>query len=705
MNQIQPLKAWQIEQLPEFETFKGSVIVDVKDEDGNVTGKKLDLRNASANQLAQLLIYHFDVTTRNGRPYAYDNGRQILIDKTDRVTNYIDQIKSAYRVTKRISEKVTVATIMAILSDTITIDGVNKEIPHSFSSAPVPFVKWDGTPRAFYLLDNFFELNTREFDLDIDDETLKNQHRAGFMIWMMQHVAVIKGLREETNGLIGYSLIPILQSRAKEIGKTSFLTMLTNPFTKASIKPLSLLADSINLGREAQRSQHLIYDDIRATELAKLNNDVKREGTNQSYAFNQKYEPVIDVDRTTLYSATSNDSASEFANGKHESERRTLLLALLPKENPVDFMDFPFEQVWAELAVIVDSMPNDKLREVLRWGEDMTIQQRADSDDIVLDFIYELANDMYVDNPVTTEPMRGIDVMENSDVIETKKTGISSLMPDRERSDDMSFQFQIKRGEKSGHIIHSVTIEQIRRRAQGNKPVLDALHVSPKSSADGYEFDTTEFDRRIRPKIKEFSILTGQMEYVRHRTKISKRIRTFDVDCNEPLEYSDNHNENFNVEKINKLKDLFDKYSQDSKNDIERSIEEKKAFDVNSDSLDLNKLDNRLVVIRTNRYQNTFKETAFDELTDGTRQYYFWLTHKNAEYVSESLEKFNRTLGVAPKVGEYTTIQTTGSLDNITYSSNLWETKANTDICELLKCVRQTELREIEFKNEQSGKN
>lgn len=600
---ITPLLPDEARRLPQFKYMIGNVIKQQRDTDTDTTSYRWQLKNPTADVLATLIDFHFPITVQDNNVslYDYSLGKSVDVLNSDTINAYLAFIKDAYKFSG--GAKVSRDDLRTI---------------HTFSSKHTQFATWDGQKRAFTILDEFFELDPNAIVTDLKDKTIANQMRLVFVTWAMQHVARLKGMGTLATGDIQYSLFPIILSNDKEIGKSSFLNHLLGTLGSKGETNLDTLLNPIQRGRLFSHHQALILNELSPFEVLKNIEKIKELATLDGYTVDEKFEKAVDLTRETALIATSNRPASDFS--QHQSERRIQLITILRKDKPTQFEDYPFEQFWAELAWLVDSMPKRELKKQLRWGTQHTIQPDADDDNSLFEFMRQVGN---------------------------------------------------KYMTQSSEFVHVVTDGRLIGRecfideVKTNRGVLDALGLNPQldAKAGTYTFSDTKFMRRLRPYLIEFSRKTGQL--VERNTK-GKRGFLITEPVTTVVESKEEVDTGSLTDKWQTLGALYD--NPDTRSGLHRQIADlpiwNGGFKLDETSPDANGLytmnmlgmQYHLVVVE--QKDISAPEYTPSEDIDDTTRLYFWLSDDNTQRLIANGSFDMASSGITIINGNATTLNT-----------------------------------------------
>lgn len=576
-TELIPITAEDAVRLPMFKALTGNAIKVISKDDGN--SYKWQLKGANIDVQVALLNYHFPITVRDNNVFFYDDVQHADVEVTgaETINAYLGQIKSAYNFTG--GAKVSKDDLRNI---------------YTLSSKHAQFAVWDGQPRAFKILDEFFTLDTGSVAFESNEEAVKSQMRLAFMVWALQHVARLKGMGTLKTGDIQYSLFPILLSMDKEIGKSSFLNHLLNTVGSTGETNLEMLLNPIQRGRLFSQHQALILNELSPFEVAKNIEKIKELATLNAYTVDEKFEKAVDLLRETAIVATSNRPIGDFS--QHQTERRIQLITILRKQEPTDFEDYPFEQFWAELSWLTDTMPKKDLKNALRWGTEHTIQPDGDDDSGIFDFIKKIVNDAMTVN--LTQP-------ENKNIIKVN----------------------------NGRMILR---EQFSEKAKRNKGVLDSLGLKPQvdGMTGNYIFSEMTFMRRMRSYLAQFLTKTGQLKEI--RTNSQRGFLVTDV-VNQVVKAK----EDLNLTSLSaKQKALHDVYNTtDQRTGLHRYIADLPVWNKNEPLdetlatavVDISRFNGHMIVYEMTGLNLPIDvPTEVDEETGVTRAY-FWLSDDNVD--------------------------------------------------------------------------
>jgi Predicted ATPase len=451
-NSVTPIKASVAKKLPQFHSLIGSAL---KINDDAVSWK---LSRSSSDIQAKLFNFHYPILRNNNLLYLYDPrmNKEVEIDNIGVINSRLDNIKNAYQFSG--SAKVDKD---ALLSSKLP------SIKHS------RFAPYNGKYQALHILDEFFQLDASTMMVDADEEDMKNQMRLAFLIWGLQHVARLKGMGDNQKGDVAYSLVPILISTYKGIGKSSFLNHLLSTLGSVAETDLDTVLNPTHQGRLFAHHTSLILNELSPFAVTKNIEAIKQLATSDIYTVDEKFEKAVDLRRETALIATSNRPAGDFA--QYQSERRLQLITILPKQNPTAFEDSQerFEQFWAELDYITDALTPREVKALTNWGTNLTLQPEEDGENTIFDFL-RTSIKTAIDN-IKTEP----------DVTYKEKLN----------------EYQVK---------PNFLVEQ----AMHNRNVLESLGIKTvvDNATGGYQFSEATFNKRMLSKIEEFYQVTKQLK-------------------------------------------------------------------------------------------------------------------------------------------------------------------------------------------------
>lgn len=611
-NTVTPLSAKVASQLPQFASFLGSAL---KISDESVAWK---LSRSSSDVQAKLFNYHYPVLRNNNLLYVYDvnQGKDVEIDNIGVINSRLDNIKNAYKFTG--SAKVD--------KDTLASSKL-PSIKHS------RFAPYTGEYQAFYILDEFFQLDATTMMVDADEEDMKNQMRLAFMIWGLQHVARLKGMGDNQKGDVAYSLIPILISTYKNIGKSSFLNHLLSALGSVAETDLDTVLNPTQQGRLFAHHTSLILNELSPFAVAKHIEAIKQLATSDIYTVDEKFEHAVDLRRETALIGTTNRPAGDFA--QHQSERRLQLITILPKDKPTAFEDSRerFEQFWAELDYISDTLTPRQVKSLTNWGTNVTLQPEEDGANTTFEYLRDVVN-------------TAIDEIKTLPTVTQNKAGDYLIKP-----------------------------AYLLEKAQHNKNVLENLGLKPvvDSVSGGYQISETQFHRRMIAKIEEFYQSTGQLQP--KKTKTGKvYVVTHKLD--DPVSSREGLDTNALADKRALLDTAYQ--TGDYRTRTEREMT---ALGYIDDQTVRTTPGRRLTIIKTTPSLIIPDDVATEQFDDYTLAY-IWYSEDNAEFVDSEILDFE-----TPAFSLYTTKH----FEHATRGEWLHEITENTGIGWLL-AMRNTAL-------------
>lgn len=449
-----------------------------------------DTSKFNADVLRKLLLFHFPILRDDASLLTYSLEKQGYINLAD-PTKGEEQLKRYVLAVKEAYSAMNGSALPA--KEVSGMDIPSAKAPH--------FAPWDGVPRAFDFLDgNFFDLDPDAILADASDEMKRENMKLGFIVWAVQHVAHLKGRGDHAR----YSLIPLLLSNDRNIGKSTMLMKLLSQLGDTNQTTWKRLLDSTTFGRDMANSAGLIIDEIGSGELKKNFDTFKNYATTESVRSGEKYERERLIQRETAIIATSNQPSINFK--LREPDRRLLLLPvkeLKSVDDRVEFDDYPFDQFWAEIAWHVDQLDDMELTKMAQWGADDMIQVPGDEETIVFRFLQnEVVNELFKESTLE----KSIDNMEKDafyDEIDKTSTDFKSGKDFVTLSDNKSTAY--------------VTSKYIYRALYTNPAlatdVLEALNVKYMLNDGKLIFKERSFILALRQSfLGEFVKRTGQLK-------------------------------------------------------------------------------------------------------------------------------------------------------------------------------------------------
>lgn len=354
--------------------------------DYNAQSRLREGKEPSQFELFDMLNVAFSPYMRGGKLYT-NHGAELTQNDLSDAINQLRQTTPKFAGTHQ--GKIKLQTMTKLSASYLTQDVYT-------------FPEYTGQYSALDLMSSFFTLRGDLIDAEHAD-VINRQLNMALAIFALQHLARLRGMYDMSQDIridsqtvnVEYSMLPILASTAKGIGKSSFLRHLMRHAGTFSEKRLEDMLMPTMAGREMAHHDAIILDEISPYMVMRRMDDVKGLATMQSYTLDEKFENAVDKVRQTALLGSTNKSFSDFAG--FESERRIQIIPVDAKDQPLDYESEEaqerFAQFWAELNQILDYATPAQIRHLTRWSVDLTLQGLNETQESLKEEIATIVND------------------------------------------------------------------------------------------------------------------------------------------------------------------------------------------------------------------------------------------------------------------------------------------------------------------------
>lgn len=599
--------------------IKDYVIVNKEDEDGNAV-KKLNVK--TPRQMAILIgeLYNADIndgvleltdseftSLGVGGKHRINGGRTLQITDSNNLKQFVDDVCQEFNFL--FTGKVEIEDFLVGVDMKTSKSEFNDDISESSTllnvKTPLFNVEWDGVKRIETMLDNYFNLDPQALGVDEDDDVLIAQMHLAFTTWALQFVAKNTGRPN-----VRMSMMPVIMSKDKGIGKSDFALRLFKVLGNASEKRIDNVLNDVILGRLMSDNLAIILNELNPFLYNQKYDEIKDIATIDNYTLDEKFQKVVQLQRKTAFIATTNHLPVSFAN--REEDRRFIFIPVTKKEDRLEFDDADFLQFWAELYVIASKLTDQEIKQLTTWDTDLTVQRVTDSSLTLNEIFGNIVNKAYTDKDVT-------------DNEEYKVTAEEAKTPS-------------KNGDKRMFL----TMTDIENIMHATPAILDELNIKYDRQIDarsGESYATWQGRTALRTVQTAFEEFASDFKCAKRGRDGNKGGRGYFILKTVDIEDTAISTE-LNRDKLSeRYKMIQNAGNTDSKSPLMAEIEEKDAYNAETGKLNLDALNGHMIAIKELPNKNGEYHELIDGIVNslGVKHYdadnhtmWFWLSNSNA---------------------------------------------------------------------------